>query len=174
MPLPLHPAVAHLPLGLAFAVPLVAIGIAIAHRRGRLPRAAFAVLVGLQALLVGSGVVALQLGERDEHSVERIVAESVIERHEERAEVFVWGAGAVLAGAAALLVVPAGAVGGLAAVVAAATIGVAALGAGVGHAGGEIVYVHGGADAFRGGDAAPAAAVAGRGRRDGRQSDDHD
>lgn len=163
MNLPLHPAVVHLPLGLAFAVPLVAIGIAIAHRRKRLPRAAFAVLVGLQTLLVGSGVVAMQLGERDEDRVEKVVAKAVIHRHEERAEVFVWGAGAVLVGAAALLVVPAGAVGLLAAVVAAASIAVAGLGVRAGEAGGEIVYAHGGAAAFVG-RPAPGAEVLGRGR----------
>ena len=104
--LPLHPAFVHLPLGLAFAVPLVAIGLTLWHLRGRVPRGAFAILLGLQALLVASGVVAMQLGERDEHRVEAIVAEQVIEAHEERAEVFLWAAGVVLAASAALLFVP--------------------------------------------------------------------
>ena len=148
LPVPLHPAVVHLPLGLAFAIPLVAIGIAIAHRRSRLPRAALVVLVGLQALLVGSGFVAMQLGEREEDAVEKVVAKTVIHEHEDRAEVFVWAAAAVLVGAAATLVVPSGAVGAVAGVVAAGTIAVAALGALTGHAGGQIVYAHGGAAAF--------------------------
>lgn len=146
--LPLHPALVHVPLGLAFAIPLVAIGLAVALWRGKLPRSAFAVLVGLQAILVGAGIVAMQLGERDEHPVERVVPERLIEAHEERAEAFVWAAGVVLAGAAAVLVVPAGAASAVAAVVTAATLGVAALGFAAGKAGGELVYRHGAATAF--------------------------
>lgn len=164
--LPLHPAFVHLPLGLAFAVPLLAIGLTLWHLRGRVPRGAFAILLGLQALLVASGVVAMQLGERDEHRVETVVAEKVIETHEERAEVFLWAAGVVLAASAALLVVPARLALGLSAAVAIATIGVAALGVRTGAAGGEIVYAHGGARAFAPapvrGDLAPAALRADR------------
>lgn len=166
--LPLHPAFVHLPLGLALAVPLVALGLALAHLRGRVPRSGFAILLGLQALLVASGVVALQLGERDEHRVEAIVAERVIEAHEERAEAFLWAAGAVLAATAALLLVPPRLARGLSAAVALATIGVAALAVRTGEAGGEIVYTHGGASAFAPG-AAPtgvAARAAQRGERD--------
>ncbi len=158
--LPLHPAIVHLPLGLALAIPLVALALAIAHLRGRVPRIALGVLVGLQALLVASGVVAMQLGERDERQVERVVAERVIEAHEERAEIFVWAAGAVLALSAALLLVPARLALGLSAAVAAGTIGVAALGVRTGSAGGEIVYAHGGASAFGPSPAGPGGAVA--------------
>ena len=147
--LPLHPAFVHLPLGLAFAVPLVALGLTLWHLRGRVPRGAFAILLGLQALLVASGVVAMQLGERDERRVETVVAEQVIEAHEERAEAFLWAAGAVLAAAAALLFAPARLTLGLSATVAIATIAVAGLGVWTGAAGGEIVYSHGAARAFQ-------------------------
>ncbi|WP_242346359.1 hypothetical protein [Anaeromyxobacter terrae] len=166
--LPLHPAIVHLPLGLALAIPLVALGLVLAQLRGRVPRLALGVLLGLQVLLVASGVVAMQLGERDAHQVERVVAERVIEAHEERAEVFVWAAGAVLALSAALLFVPARLALGLSAAVAAGTLGVAALGVRTGSAGGEIVYTHGGASAFGsppsapGGVPAPASARAAR------------
>ena len=166
--LPLHPAIVHLPLGLAFVVPLLAIGLLVAHRRRALPRAAFGVLVGAQALLVAGGVVSMKLGERDEKRVERVVGEAAIESHEERAEAFVWTAGVVLAGTVAILVVPAGAVAVTASVVAAATLAVAGLAVAVGEAGGKIVYQHGGAAAFSTG-AGPGSAVAGqlRGHDDG-------
>lgn len=146
--LPLHPAIVHVPLGLAFVIPFVATGIAVAWRRRRLPRAAFAVVVGLQAALVAAGVVAMQAGERDEHRVERVVAERFIDAHEERAEIFVWTAGAALALAIALLVVPARATAGVAAALVFATVAVAVLAARTGEAGGEIVYLHGGAAAW--------------------------
>ncbi len=176
--LPLHPALVHVPLGLAFVIPLVALGLTVALWRGRLPRAAFAVLVGLQAILVGAGVVAMQLGERDEDRVERVVPERLIEAHEERAELFVWAAGAVLAGAGAVLVVPASAATAVAAVVTAATLAVATLGHAAGKAGGELVYRHGAATAFlpdpgaAPGDAADRAAQAIRAPRRGDDRDD--
>lgn len=146
--LPLHPALVHVPLGLALALPPIAIGLALALWRGWLPRAAFGALVGLEVILVGSGLVAMQLGERDSQKVERIVAERLVEAHEERAEAFLWGAGVVLVGAAAVLVIPAAAAPALAAVVAAGTLGVAALGVAAGSAGGELVYQHGAAAAY--------------------------
>jgi uncharacterized membrane protein len=167
--LPLHPAIVHLPLGLAFVVPLLAIGLLVAHRRRALPRAAFAILVGAQALLVAGGVVAMQLGDRDAKRVEPIAGEAVVETHEERAEVFVWTAGAVLAGTVAILLVPAGAVTITASVVAAATLAVAGLALAVGEAGGRIVYQNGGATAFSAG-AGQGRAVAGELR--GRDGDD--
>jgi uncharacterized membrane protein len=161
----LHPAIVHVPLGLAFVVPLVALGLALAWWRGALPRVAFGVLVGLQALLVAGGVLAMQLGERDEKRVEPIVGERAIETHEERAEAFVWAGGVVLAGAIAILVVPAGAATAVAAAVAAGTLAVAGLAVAAGEAGAEIVYHRGGASAYAPGGAALALPAA-SGRRD--------
>jgi uncharacterized membrane protein len=173
--LPLHPAIVHVPLGLAFVIPLVALGLALAWWRRALPRASFGVLVGLQALLVVGGVVAMQLGERDEKRVEPIVGERAIETHEERAEAFVWAGGVVLAGAVAILVVPAGAATVVAAAVAAGTLAVAGLAVAAGEAGGELVYPRGGAAAY-----GPAAATSGAlavpaaGRPDRGDADDDD
>jgi uncharacterized membrane protein len=159
--LPLHPAIVHVPLGLAVVLPLVAAGLALALWRGALPRRSFAVVVVLQALLVGGGAVAMQLGERDEKQAETVISEKLIEAHEERAEVFVWAAGAVLAVSAAVLVVPAAAATAVAAVVVAGTLAVAALAVSTGQAGGELVYRHGAASAYlpRGGPAEAIPAV---------------
>lgn len=159
--LPLHPAIVHVPLGLAVVLPLVAAGLALALWRGALPRRTFAVVVVLQALLVGGGAVAMQLGERDEKQAETVISEKLIEAHEERAEVFVWAAGAVLAVSAAVLVVPAAAATALAAVTVAGTLAVAALAVSTGQAGGELVYRHGAASAYlpRGGPAEAIPAV---------------
>jgi hypothetical protein len=168
--LPLHPSVVHVPLGLAFVLPLLAGGLAVGWWRRAVPRSAFALLVALQALLVAGALVAAQLGERDEKRVEPLVGKGAIEAHESRAEAFVWAGGVVLAGAIAVLVVPAGAVTAVAGAVAAGTLAVAALGVAVGEAGGELVYRRGGAAAYaavgaaRGGSAVPAE---GRGERHG-------
>jgi hypothetical protein len=157
--LPLHPAIVHIPLGLAFILPLVATGLTAAVWRRRLPRSAFALLVGMQAVLVVSGVTALRLGEGDAHRVEAAVGEPAIERHEDRAEAFLWTAGVVLALSAALLVAPARAAPGLGAAIVAGTVAVAALGFLAGEAGGELVYVRGAAAVYAPGGMAPVPAA---------------
>jgi len=56
--LPLHPAIVHLPLGLAVLMPFIAAGFAWAVWTGRVRPRAWAAVVLLQAVLVGAGVVA--------------------------------------------------------------------------------------------------------------------
>lgn len=159
--LPLHPAVVHLPLGLAILMPLAAAGFAWAVGTGRLPRRGWAAVVALQALLVGSGFVAMNSGGAEEERVEAVVAESAIETHEERAEAFMWAAGATLALTALVVVLPvAAAVVPLAVASTIATVVVAGLALWVGHAGGQLVYAQGAASVYAqsaspGGQAAP-------------------
>ncbi len=147
LPDPLHPAVVHLPIALAilvagFAVP----GLVLIHR-GLLPSRSWAGVVLLQAILVGSGWVALETGEDEEERVERVVAERHIETHEEAAERFLLVAGiGLLACGAGLLPERIGAWGRVAGTLAA--FGVLAAGVAVGHSGGELVYKYGAASAY--------------------------
>ena len=130
-------------------MPLIAGGLALAWWRGWLPWRAWLVAVGLQAVLLASGVVALRTGEAEEDRVERIVSESLIEAHEEAAEVFVWGSGAVLAmmlAAAAFNQKRSGLP--IAAVATLGTLVVLGLGYRTGQAGGSLVYEHGAAQAY--------------------------
>ncbi|MEQ8461684.1 MAG: DUF2231 domain-containing protein [Sandaracinaceae bacterium] len=162
--IPLHPAIVHLPLALGLLVPLIALGVAVAVHQGKLPRWAWGAVLGLQVLLVGSGFVAMQTGERDEEVVERVVAESVIEAHEEAAETFVYAAAGstllFLLGLALPRRIWRSAAMGAAV---AGSVAVAGLALGVGHSGGELVYVHGAAAAHvsgaPGGATRPAPAV---------------
>jgi uncharacterized membrane protein len=146
-----HPKTVHLPVALAILMPLVSGGALAAWWTGYLPRRAWAIAVLLQALLLGSGIVALQTGEREEDRVERVVAERLIEAHEEAAEAFVWSAGAVLllhlAGA---FVRREGAARAAAATAVAGTLVVLFLGYRTGEAGGRLVYEHGAARAYTG------------------------
>ena len=103
--LPLHPAVVHLPLGLAVLMPLLAAGFAWAAWTGRVGVNAWLAVIALQAVLVGSGYVAMQAGHAEEARVEKVVDESMIHEHEELGEQFVWGAGATLALAVLVFVV---------------------------------------------------------------------
>jgi hypothetical protein len=144
-----HPKVVHIPMALGVLMPLIAGGLALAWWRGWLPWRAWLVAVGLQAVLLASGVVALRTGEAEEDRVERIVSESLIEAHEEAAEVFVWGSGAVLAmmlAAAAFNQKRSGLP--TAAVATLGTLVVLGLGYRTGQAGGSLVYEHGAAQVY--------------------------
>lgn len=147
--LPLHPAIVHLPLGLALLMPILAAGVAWAIRTDRLHSKAWIAIVVLQALLLGSAIAAMQTGEGEEDRVETVVQGRLIHQHEELAEQFVWGVGVTLALAVLVLMVRRSAAGWiLPPVVVAATIVVLGLGLRVGRAGGELVYVHGAASAY--------------------------
>lgn len=139
--LPLHPVIVHLPMALSVLVPLVAIGVVVAIHRGLLPRRAWWIAVVFQAALVGSAALAMRTGEGEEERVEHRISESAIERHEEKAEQFLWVAGLTLLLAGAALPIPSERVARqlmTAAVV--ATLATAGMGVRVGHAGGELVY----------------------------------
>ncbi|MCC7537952.1 MAG: hypothetical protein IT379_17130 [Deltaproteobacteria bacterium] len=159
MDTPLHPAIVHLPLGLAIIVPLLAVALTVAMWRDWLPKRAWLAVVGLQVLLVATGVMALRTGEQDEERVERIVAEQVLEAHEEAAAVFVWMAAATLAASVVVLLLKSDAARRWVSVgTSLATLVVAVLGIRVGHAGGELVYRHGAAGVYApAGPNAPAA-----------------
>jgi len=147
MPDPLHPAVVHLPIALAILMPLLAVLAVACIWRGLLPVRTWAVLVLLQALLVGSGWLALETGEEQEERVERIVSEDAIHEHEETAERFVTLAGVGLVVIAlGLLPGTTGALGRGAGLI--ATLIVLGASVGVGHSGGELVYKHGAAAAY--------------------------
>ena len=103
LPDPLHPAVVHLPIALALLVPLAALVGLLVIARGLTPGRAWAPVLLLQALLVGSAWLALETGENEEERVERVVAERHIEAHEEAAERFLLMAGLGLVASALLL-----------------------------------------------------------------------
>jgi len=170
MPEPLHPAVVHFPIVLAFLAPLAAVALLWAIQSGRLTRQAWVWVVVLQAAVMTTGWLAAEAGEREEERVERVVAEERIEEHEEGAERFLAIAGLALVIAfAGVLREPVGSVARALTVVA----GVVALGAvaAVGHSGGELVYRHGAALAYSQPDSA---AVAASGPHRAHEDDDHD
>jgi uncharacterized membrane protein len=143
IPTPLHPALVHLPLGLAFILPALALGFAWAAWKNPLKRRAWTLIVILQAVLLGAGFVAMNTGEREGERIERAVPKAAIERHEELAEQFLWVTGITLVVAAGALVFrrPA-AVRILTGTAVVGTLLVTAAALRVGHAGGQLVYVH--------------------------------
>ncbi|HLU38194.1 MAG TPA: DUF2231 domain-containing protein [Planctomycetota bacterium] len=149
MQTPLHPMVVHLPMALSVLMPVLAGILCVATWRGWLPGKSWLLVIAAQALLVGSGFVALRTGEHDEDRVERVVAKSVIHEHEEAAEVFV-DAGLVALGIALLPMFLGRSrwVGSARLLTLFAMLAVSGLGYRVGKAGGALVYEHGAAAAF--------------------------
>jgi uncharacterized membrane protein len=92
----LHPAVVHVPVGLAVVLPLIAAGLAFARWRGWLRPRSWTVLVALQAMVLAGALVAVETGEALEEHGERIAGERAVELHEEWAEVFAGAAGLAL------------------------------------------------------------------------------
>jgi len=169
--LPLHPAIVHLPVGLAAALPLVALLVAVGLWRDRLPRRAWAVVVLMQALVLGGGLAAQRTGQGDEDRVEARVGDALVHEHEERAEAFLWTSGVVLVLAILVLLVPAGtATRALVALTLVGTLAGAGLAFVTGHAGGLIVHGPHGLVATAGGAPLPASA----GERGGAHEDDDD
>jgi len=156
--LPLHPALVHLPLGLVFAAPILAVGLGIAVWLGKLqPRAFAAVALSLGIALAG-GFAAFQTGHQEGERREGALGEARIEAHEERAEAFLWGTGVAFLLAAAVPFASRRQAllrGGIAVVVA-STLVAAALGIATGKAGGELAYGPGGVTGLGTPDAAPA------------------
>jgi len=147
---PLHPAIVHIPLGLAMLMPVFAAGFAWAIWTKRLSLPAWLGVVALQGLLVGSALVAINTGSIEEERVEQVVPEPAIHRHEEYAEQFAWASGASLMLSALVLLGQRRSVAGaLTAVAVVASVAVAALALRVGHAGGQLVYNYHAASAYQ-------------------------
>ncbi len=76
MPEPLHPALVHFPIVLAFLAPIAAAIVLWSVHSGRLSRRAWLAVVILQVAVLGSGWLAAETGEEEEERVERVIAET--------------------------------------------------------------------------------------------------
>ena len=146
---PLHPALVHIPLGLAFVLPVLALGFSWALWKGHVRPRAWLAIVLLQALLLGGGLLAMKTGQGDEQKVESIVPEPALEKHEELAEQFLWATAITLLPAALVLLLRRPrAVRAMTGMTVIGTLLVAVAAVRVGHAGGQLVYVHNAAAAY--------------------------
>jgi uncharacterized membrane protein len=144
-----HPKVVHIPIALGVLMPLLAGGVLLAWSTKWLPARSWVMVIALQAILLGSGIFALQTGESEEDRVERVVPEQAIEEHEEAAVLFVWASGGVLGLMLLALALSRGKVGRpIAAAATFGTLAVLGLGYRTGQAGGDLVYRHNAASVF--------------------------
>jgi uncharacterized membrane protein len=145
--IPLHPLVVHFPVVLAVLLPIAIVVALFAIRKGAGSRRVWSVPTAIAAALALSAWVSTETGESQEDRVERVVAESALNTHEEAAERFL-----VLSGVLALVAVAGlarGTVGRAARIVTAVgAVGVLGAGVQVGHSGGVLVYREGAASAY--------------------------
>jgi uncharacterized membrane protein len=147
IPDPLHPAVVHFPIVFMMLLPVVGVGAWWAIRRGTPIRRAWIFPLVISAAVSLSAFVAVRTGEAEGERVQDVVRESVVDSHEERAELFLVLSFVVLGVTAVGL---AGGVPGRVARVVALLGAVGLMGAGyrVGASGGDLVYHQGAARAY--------------------------
>jgi len=147
LPYPLHPAVVHFPVVLAFLLPLFVLGAFWMIRRGANARRAWILPVGCTVALSVSSWAAVRTGDGQSERVERVVSEQAIESHEELAEAFL-AASAVVAIMGFVGLAPGlpGRVGRL--VTGIGSLVLVGFVVPVGHSGGQLVYRYGAASAY--------------------------
>ena len=160
LPNPLHPAVVHFPIVLAFLLPIAAIVAIVMIQRGARARRAWSIPIIGAAALALSAWAAVETGEDQDDRVEQVVGERALDSHEEMAEMF-------LTGSVILVLITAGGlapgvIGKSARLIAAAGAVVLVAGAArVGHSGGQLVYEHGAASVYAKGASTATASEAG-------------
>jgi uncharacterized membrane protein len=164
LPNPMHPAVVHFPIVLAFLLPLFVAGALWSFRRGggTARRSTWLIPTGVALALAASAWLSVQTGDAQSERVERVVGDAPLDAHEDLAELFLTGSAAVA------VIAVAGLLGGKPGRAARVLTGVGSLAlvalvARVGHTGGELVYRHGAASAYAvradSGDSADSAAA---------------
>ncbi len=145
---PLHPAVIHLPLGLAVILPLIVGAMAYALWREEIPRKAWALALALQGILVATVWAGMRAGAADLQKVQILVPSAQLQAHEAAAHALFTGSLVGLVVFAAVFAFRSAAARRAATVAAAlASIAVACLALWVGRAGGSLVYTYGAAEA---------------------------
>ncbi len=143
--LPLHPALVHLPLGIAFLLPLLGLGLVFSIWRGWLPRHAWVGFVIISAIALGTALAAKEAGEKDEERVAARVGQAAVERHAEAGEAFTMTLGVLtLLSAGALFLRREVLFRTATAAIALAYFGALGVGLTAGRYGGELVYKLGG------------------------------
>ena len=89
----MHPVVSHFPIVLGIALPFIGLPLWWAIKKEYVTKKAWVLVTALALVYSVSAVVSVELGEKDEDKVEKVVSEKVIEEHEEAGELIPWIAG---------------------------------------------------------------------------------
>jgi uncharacterized membrane protein len=89
MEVPFHPVIVHFPIALSFVLPPLIVAFAYFIKTNRMNPVSWLIIISLQLMVVVTGYVAMESGEDEEETVERVVSKKLIHEHEEAAEIFV-------------------------------------------------------------------------------------
>jgi len=150
LPHPLHPALVHLPLGLAIILPLLILIVSIGISKQWFNKGVWVLIVGLQLICMASGILSIETGEDEEATVQKVLAGELIAKHEDMAKAFTVCAGITFASALiGFIFIRKKKVFSLCSLatllLSLATLGLAMQ---TGHLGGKLVYEHGAAKAY--------------------------
>ncbi len=84
----MHPIFTHIPLGLAFISPFLALALWLMIRRSAIPEASWNIQILLQAIVLILAFAAMQTGSSDEKDAEKNVPRQMIEKHELAGKIF--------------------------------------------------------------------------------------
>lgn len=141
--MPLHAGLVHLPLGLVFLLPLLALGVLFAISRAWLPRSAWVGVVLISALTLGVAVTAKQAGEQEADRLAAALPTAALDAHAKAADFFIGALAVMTLLAGALLFVRRELPFRLGvAAVSVAYFAVLGIGFRTARLGGELVYVH--------------------------------
>lgn len=149
METPFHPFIAHFPIALTFLIPVLALVFALMLKKNKMAPIAWLVVIGLQIFVTATGYIALESGETEEETVEKVVDEKFIGEHEEAAEIFVGSVVIALVVSIAAFFIRKEFQFYLQLGVAVLAIISCYLAVKTGQLGGQLVYTHGAAAAYR-------------------------
>jgi len=145
---PLHPAIVHFPIALAFILPVLILVFSLMIKKNKMAPQAWFIIIGLQLLTTVTGYVSLESGEEAEDVVEKVLDKKLIHEHEERAEIFVGSTVVALVLSTAAFFLRKEFQFILKLVVFVLSLVSSFLAYRTGHAGGELVYRYGAASAY--------------------------
>lgn len=148
MQVPVHPLIVHIPMVIAFILPVLITAFAMMINKNKMSSSSWLIIVFLQVAVVAGGYISLETGETEEHQVEKVVDKKLIHEHEEAAEVFVGVSVLALVLSIGALFLRKEIVFPVRLAVAIITLIAGYLGFRAGELGGELVYKHGAANAY--------------------------
>ncbi len=148
MEVPYHPLVVHFPIALSFILPPLIVVFAYFIKTNRMNPVSWLIIISLQLMIVATGYIAMETGENDEETVERVVPKKLIHEHEEAAEIFVGSGVIVLVLSVAVFFIRKDLGFIIKMIIAFISLISLFLSIKTGKLGGELVYKHGGASAY--------------------------
>jgi uncharacterized membrane protein len=89
MQVPLHPMLVHLPLALTFVLPFLIVIFAFLIKMNKMTPKGWLIIIGLQLTVVLTGYISLETGKNEEQAVSKVLDRKLIHAHEEAAKIFV-------------------------------------------------------------------------------------